>query len=135
MMSASFVLEGDAVQGKCKNESGPKVHTPLKKVKAIEVVDGSNDELSTIPKESSKSDIVHGPPMRGVKPIASNGVTGRDLNGAIVASPIRRDHGKATRSSILKEDKDMKHSTDRLKVCLMLIILISPSIHSLTLFS
>ena len=72
--------------------------------------------------------------MRGVRPIASNGVTGRDPDGAAVASPIRRDHGKYTRSCILKEAKDLKHSLDRLKVCLTLIILIAPSIHSLKLF-
>ena len=66
---------------------------------------------------------------------ASNGVTGRDPDGAVVASPIRRDHGKSTGISALKEAKDMKHSADRLKVCLMLIILIAPPIHSLKLFS
>ena len=73
--------------------------------------------------------------MCGVRPLACNGVTGRDPDGAVAASPIRRDHGKATRSYILKEAKGMKHSADRLKVCLMLIILIAPSIHSLKLFS
>ena len=66
---------------------------------------------------------------------ASNGVTGRDHEEAVAASPIRRDHGKATRSSILKEAKGMKHSTNILKVCLMLIILIHPSIRSLKLLS
>jgi len=66
---------------------------------------------------------------------ASNGVTGRDPDGAVAPSPIRRDHGKATGSSVLKEAKDLKHSVDRLKVCLTLIILIAPSIHNLKLFS
>ena len=65
---------------------------------------------------------------------ASNGVTERDPNGEIVASPTRGDHGKDTGSSVLKEAKDLKHSADRLKVCLTLIILIAPSIHSLKLF-
>ena len=65
----------------------------------------------------------------------SNGVTGRDPDEAVAASLIRRDHGKATGSSVLKEAKDLKHSADRLKVCLTLIILIAPSIHSLKLFS
>ena len=54
--------------------------------------------------------------MCGVRPIASNRVTGRDLDGAVATSPIRRDHGKATGSSLLKEAKDLKHSADRLKV-------------------
>ena len=72
--------------------------------------------------------------MRDVRPIESNGVTGRDLNGAVAASPIRRDHGKATGSSVLKEAKDLKHFTNRLKVYLTLIILIAPSIHNLKLF-
>ena len=133
-MSSSFVSEGDAMQGKCKNESKPKVHKPLKKVKARAAVDGSNGELSSFPRESNKFDNVHGPPMRGVRPIACNGVTGRDPDGAVAASPIRRDHGKAIGSSILKEAKDLKHSTDRLTVFLTLIILIAPSIHSLKLF-
>ena len=65
----------------------------------------------------------------------SNGVTGRDHDEAVAASPIRRDHGKAIGSSILKEAEDLKHSADRLKVCLMLIIIIAPPIHSLKLFS
>ena len=65
----------------------------------------------------------------------SNGVTGRDHDVAVAASPIRRDHGKATGSSVLKEAKDIKHSVDRLKFCLTLIILIAPSIHSLKLLS
>ena len=134
-MSSSFVSEGDAVQGKCKNESELEVHNPLKKFKAKAAVDGSNGELSTIPRESSKSDNIHGPLMCGVRPIAYNRVTGRDLDGAVVASPIRRDHGKARGSYVLKEAKDMKHFVDRLKVCLMLIILIAPSIHSRKLFS
>ena len=73
--------------------------------------------------------------MRGVRPLASNGVTGRDPDGAVAGSPIRRDHGQATGSSVLKEAKDLKHSTDILKVYLILIILIAPSIHSLKLFS
>ena len=133
-MYSSFVSKGDAVQGKCKNESEPEVHKPLKKVKARAAVDGSNGELSSFSRESNKSDNVHGPSMRGVRPIASNGVTGRDPDGAVAASPIRRDHGKATGSSVLKEAKDMKHSVDRLKVCLTLIILIAPSIHNLKLF-
>ena len=134
-MSFSFVSEGDAVQGKCKNESEPEVHKPLKKVKVRVAIDGSNGELSIIPRESRNYDNVHGPPMHGVRPIASNGVTGRDPDGAVATSPIRRDHGKSTRSSVLKEAKDLKHSTHRLKFCLMLIILIAPSIHSLNLFS
>ena len=71
-MSSSFVSEGDAVQGKCKNESELEVHKPLKKVKSRAVVDGSNGALSIVPRESSKSDNVHGSPMRGVRPIASN---------------------------------------------------------------
>ena len=73
--------------------------------------------------------------MHGVRPLASNGVIGRDPEGQVVASPIRRDHGKAIGSSVLKEAKDLKHSVNRLKVCLTLIILIAPSIHSLKLFS
>ena len=72
--------------------------------------------------------------MHGVRPIAYNGVIGRDPNGLVAAIPIRRDHGKATGSYVLKEAKDLKHSADRLKVCLTLIILIAPSIHSLKLF-
>ena len=92
------------------------VHKPLKKVKAKAAIDGSNGELSTVPRESSKSDNVHGPSMHGVRPIASNGVTGRDPDGAVAASPIRRDHGKAIGSSVLKEAKDIKHSTNRLNV-------------------
>ena len=40
-MYSSFLLEGDAVQGKCKNESEPEVHKPLKKVKSRVAVDGS----------------------------------------------------------------------------------------------
>jgi len=135
MMSSFFVSEGDAVQAKCKNESEPEVHKPLKKVKARVVVDVSNGELSVVLKESSKSVNMHGPSMHGVRPIASNGVTGRDIDGVVATSPIIRDHGKDTRSSVLKEDKDLKQSTDRLKVCLTLIILIDPSIHSLKLFS
>ena len=51
------------------------VHNPLKKFKARAAVDGSNGELSTVPRESSKSDNMHGPLMCGVRPIASNGVT------------------------------------------------------------
>ena len=98
-MSFSFVSEGDAVQGKCKNESEVEVHKPLKKVKAKATIDGSNGELSIVPRESSKYDNVHGPLMRGVRPIASNGVTGRDPDGEVAASPIRRDHGKAAGSS------------------------------------
>ena len=133
-MSSSFVSEGDAVQGKCKNESEPEVHKPLKKVKARATVDISNDELSTVPKESRKYDNVHGPPMHGVRPIASNGVTGRDINGLVTASPIRRNHRKSTGSFVLKEAKDLKHSENILKVCLTLNILIAPSIHSLNLF-
>ena len=73
--------------------------------------------------------------MRGVRPLASNGVTRRDLDRLVATSPIRRDHGKGTGSFVLKEAKDLKHFADRLKVCLMLIILIAPSIHSLKLFS
>ena len=73
--------------------------------------------------------------MHGVRPIAYNGVTGRDLNGLVAASPIRRNHRKATGSFVLKEAKDLKHSAYILKVCLTLIILIAPSIHSLKLFS
>ena len=134
-MSSSFVSKGDAVQGKCKNESESEVHKPLKKFKARATIDGSNGELSTVPRESSKSDNLHGPLMRGVRPLASNGVTGRDLDREFVASPIRRDHGKYIGSSVLKEAKDLKHSADRLKVCLTLIILIAPYIHSLKLFS
>ena len=65
----------------------------------------------------------------------SNGFIGRDHARAVVAIPIRRDHGKAKGSSVLKEAKDLKHSTEILKVFLTLIILISPSIHSLKLFS
>ena len=95
-MSSSFVSEGDAVQGKCKNESEPEVHKPLNNVKAKATVDGSNGELSIVPRQSSKYDNVHGPLMHGVRPIASNGVTGRDPDGAVAASPIRRDHEKAT---------------------------------------
>ena len=72
--------------------------------------------------------------MCGVRPLASNGVTGRDPNGEVVVGPIRGDHGKATGRSVLKEAKDLKHSADRLKFCLTLIILIAPSIHSLKLF-
>ena len=60
---------------------------------------------------------------------SSNGVIRRDHDEAVAASPIRRDHGKATGSSVLKEVEDLKHSIDRLKVCLMLIILIAPPIH------
>ena len=71
--------------------------------------------------------------MHGVRPIASNGVTGRDLDGAVAASPIRRDHGQATGSSVLKVAKDLKHSAEKLKVFLMLIILIAPSIINLKL--
>ena len=52
--------------------------------------------MSTVLRESSKYDNLHEPPMHGVRPIASNGVTGRDPNRVVVASPIRRDHGKAT---------------------------------------
>ena len=92
-MSSSFVSEVDAVQGKCKNESEPDVYDPLKKVKERVAVDGSNCELSTFPRESSKYDNVHGQPMHGVRPIVSNGVTGMDPDGAVAASPIRRDHG------------------------------------------
>ena len=95
-MSSSFVSEVDSVQGKCKNESKPEVHKPIKKVKARATIDGSNGELSIAPRESSKSNNLHGPPMHGVRPIASKGVTGRDLDGAVHVSPIRRDHGKAT---------------------------------------
>ena len=51
MMSSSFVSEGDAVQGKCKNESEPEVHNPLKKVKARAAIDGSNGELLIVPRE------------------------------------------------------------------------------------
>ena len=47
--------------------------------------------------------------MHGVRPLASNGVTRRDLDRLVATSPIRRDHGKATGSSVLKEEKDMKH--------------------------
>ena len=49
---------------------------------------------------------------------ASNGVIGRDHDGAVAASPIRRDHGKATGILVLKEAKDLKHFANRLKVCL-----------------
>jgi len=134
-MSSSFVSEGDVVQGKCKNESEPEVHKPLKKFKVRAAVDGSNGELSIVPRESSKYDNVHGPSIRGMRPIASNGVTGRDTDGVVATSPIRRDHEKATRSSMLKEARDLKHFVDRLKVCLALIILIAPYIHSQKLFS
>ena len=58
--------------------------------------------------------------MRGVRPIASNGVTGRDPDGAVATSPIRRDHGKTTGSFVLKEAKDLKHFVDRLKVTFIL---------------
>ena len=94
--------EGDAVQGKWKNESEPEVHKPLKKVKARATFDGSNGELSTVPRESSKYDNLYGPPMHGVLPIAYNGVTGRDPDKAVGVSPIRRNHGKAIGISILK---------------------------------
>ena len=75
MVSSSFVSECDAVQGKCKNESELEVHKHLKKVRTRVAVDGSNGELSTVPRESRKFDNMHGPSMRGVRPIASNGVT------------------------------------------------------------
>ena len=88
------------------------------KVNERATVDGSNGEFSTIPRESSKSDNLHGPPMCGVRPLASNGVTGMDPNVAVTASPIRRDHGQATGILVLKEAKDLKHSANRLKVCL-----------------
>jgi hypothetical protein len=107
--------EGDGGQGKCKNESEPEVHKPLKKIKARVAIDGSNGELSTVPRESSKSDNLHGALMRGVKPFTSNGVTGRDPEGAVAASPIRREHGQAAGSTALKEAKDLKHTADRLK--------------------
>lgn len=107
--------EGDAGQGKCKNESEPEVHKPLKKIKAKIAVDGSNGELSTVPRESGKSDNLRGAPTRGVKPFASNGVTGRDPEGAVAASPFRREHGQAAGSAALKEAKDLKHTADRLK--------------------
>ena len=45
----------------------------------------------------------------------SNGVTGRDPDREISASPIRIDHGQATGSSVLKEGKDLKHSANRLR--------------------
>ena len=50
-MYSYFVSEGDAVQGKCKNESEAEVHKPLKKVKAKATIDGSNGELSIVPRE------------------------------------------------------------------------------------
>ena len=43
-----------------------------------------------------------------------------DPNRGVAAGPIRRDHGQATGSSVLKEARSLKHSADRLKVAFIL---------------
>lgn len=71
--------------------------------------DVSNGEFSKVPRESNKSDNLDGAQNCRLKPPISNGVSGRDPEGA-PSSPARRESGQ-----IMKEAKDLKHTADNLK--------------------
>ncbi|XP_057866424.2 cysteine-tryptophan domain-containing zinc finger protein 7 [Cryptomeria japonica] len=75
--------------------------------------DVSYGEFSKVPRESSKADNLSGSLNCRLKPPTSNGVSGRDPEGAL-SSPVRRESGQ-TVSSCMKEAKDLKHMADNLK--------------------
>lgn len=68
MTSSSFAAESNVGKGKRKNEVKAGVHKSLKKIKARGAIDGSNSELSTVPRESSKVDSWHEALIPSVKP-------------------------------------------------------------------
>lgn len=70
--SSSFAAEGNVGQGKRKNEVNAEVHKSLKKIKTRVAIDGSNNELSTVPRESSKVDSWHEALIHSVKPFVKS---------------------------------------------------------------
>lgn len=116
MISSSFAGEGTPGQGKRKNEGEAGVHKPLKKAKGKLAIHGSNGELSTAFKESSKIDNLHIAASHSTKPLSTIVVAGRVPVGEVAASSVNTELEQAAGNTALKEAWDLIRTADRLKV-------------------